>query len=232
MFGKHRKAITFSFDDGNIDDVRLVKLLNKYGLKATFNLCSGKLADGETWDYICKDKTVKTVHHFNFSEYQNLYDGHEVASHTVNHFHLENLTEEAVYNEINLDKIYLKSLYGYEIEGMALPFGTWNECVLEQLKRANIKYCRAGKSTYVFDLPNELPLLNPTCHFMDSKIDELVDTFINDDSDKSMLFYIWGHSYELVTENDWQKFEEVCKKLSGKSDVYYCTNIEAIKNYK
>lgn len=36
------KAVSFSFDDGNIDDIRLVEILNKYGLKATFNLNSGK----------------------------------------------------------------------------------------------------------------------------------------------------------------------------------------------
>ena len=26
------KALTFSFDDGNVDDVRLVEVLNRYGL--------------------------------------------------------------------------------------------------------------------------------------------------------------------------------------------------------
>lgn len=42
---KYKKAITFSFDDGNLDDVRLVEILNKYNLKATFNLNSSMLAD-------------------------------------------------------------------------------------------------------------------------------------------------------------------------------------------
>ena len=43
-----------------------------------------------------------------------------------------------------------------------------------------------------------------------------------------MLFYIWGHSYELVTEKDWQEFEEFCACISGHSDIYYCTNVEAL----
>ena len=30
------KAVTFSFDDGVTQDKRLVEILNKYGLKATF----------------------------------------------------------------------------------------------------------------------------------------------------------------------------------------------------
>ena len=35
-----KKAITFSYDDGVTQDVRLIELLNKYGLKSTFNLNS------------------------------------------------------------------------------------------------------------------------------------------------------------------------------------------------
>ena len=35
-----RKAITFSYDDGVTQDIRLIELMNKYGLKGTFNLNS------------------------------------------------------------------------------------------------------------------------------------------------------------------------------------------------
>ena len=119
---KYRKAITFSFDDGNIDDVRLIEILNKYNLKGTFNLNSSMLADNFVWNY----DNVKDVHHINFSEHPHLYDGHEVASHTVRHPHLENMSCVVINNEIELDRIYLKALYGYEILGMALPFGTYN----------------------------------------------------------------------------------------------------------
>ena len=40
------KALTFSYDDGNIADKRLVSIFNNYGLKATFHLNSGML-DGK-----------------------------------------------------------------------------------------------------------------------------------------------------------------------------------------
>ena len=36
-----KKAVTFSFDDGVLQDVRMINLLNKYNLRATFNLNSG-----------------------------------------------------------------------------------------------------------------------------------------------------------------------------------------------
>ena len=34
------KALTFSYDDGEKQDIRLIQLFNKYGLKGTFNLNS------------------------------------------------------------------------------------------------------------------------------------------------------------------------------------------------
>ena len=51
MFQNKHKAITFSFDDAIVDDIRLVEILNKYGLKATFNLNSGHLTGALCWRY-------------------------------------------------------------------------------------------------------------------------------------------------------------------------------------
>ena len=38
-----KKAVTFSYDDGTTQDIQLIELLNKYDLKATFNLNSERL---------------------------------------------------------------------------------------------------------------------------------------------------------------------------------------------
>ena len=62
------KAITFSFDDGNIDDIRLIELLKKYGLKATFNLNSGGMSESSCWTY----NGIKEVKHLNFLDYPNV----------------------------------------------------------------------------------------------------------------------------------------------------------------
>ena len=43
MFNGKMKALTFSFDDGLMQDIRLVEMFNKYGLKCTFNLNSARL---------------------------------------------------------------------------------------------------------------------------------------------------------------------------------------------
>lgn len=38
-----RKAVTFSYDDGVTQDIRLIEMLNRYNLKCTFNLNSERL---------------------------------------------------------------------------------------------------------------------------------------------------------------------------------------------
>ena len=41
MWNGKKKAITFSFDDGVSQDAALIEILDRYGLKATFNINSG-----------------------------------------------------------------------------------------------------------------------------------------------------------------------------------------------
>ena len=58
-----------SYDDGKLEDRRLVSIFNKYGIKGTFHLNSG----------LEMDTRIPT------SEYQELYKGHEVSCHTLTH---------------------------------------------------------------------------------------------------------------------------------------------------
>lgn len=37
------RAVTLSFDDGYTDDRKMVKILNDYGMRCTFNLNSGNI---------------------------------------------------------------------------------------------------------------------------------------------------------------------------------------------
>lgn len=216
------KALTFSFDDGNVDDVRLVEVLNRYGLKGTFNLNGGKLTHTGSWMYDGR----KDVRQLNYTDHSHLYDGHEVACHSYTHPRLELLDAATLHNELALDKTVLEYLYSVPMRGMALPFGTWNDAVVAEAEANGFLYCRTIQATGKFDLP-EGTLLHPTCHFKDKNINELADAFLATDQDDA-LFYLWGHSYELVTEDDWEAFEDFCRRIAGKDDVWYCTNVDVI----
>ena len=42
--GGKRKALTLSYDDGVEQDIRLIDIMKKHGLKGTFNINSGMYA--------------------------------------------------------------------------------------------------------------------------------------------------------------------------------------------
>jgi hypothetical protein len=54
----------------------------------------------------------------------------------------------------------------------------------------------------------------------------MFDDFIS--SDEEGVFYIWGHSYEFDCLDKWEEFEEFCKYISGRGDVFYGTNSEVL----
>ena len=54
---------------------------------------------------------------------------------------------------------------------------------------------------------------------------ELAERFLNLPYAGTM-FYLWGHSYEFVTNNNWEVIEEFAKKMGGNDSIWYATNIE------
>ena len=55
------KAVTFSYDDGVIYDKKLIEIFNRYGLKGTFNLSSGKFGKGRVNTSLPKVAANKTM---------------------------------------------------------------------------------------------------------------------------------------------------------------------------
>ena len=108
---KKLKGLTFSYDDGVTQDIRLVELLNKYGMKCTFNINSGLLGlDG----YL--DREGKRVDHIKIKpeDVKYIYEGHEVAAHGITHPCLARHTEEKIIEEVEGDRVKLSELCGYD----------------------------------------------------------------------------------------------------------------------
>ena len=231
MWDGKKKAITFSFDDGVTQDIRLIEILNKYHLKATFNLNSSYLGLlGEPWKTDVGDVPRPII---NASQVKEVYAGHEVAVHTLTHPNLTVLSDEAVIWQVTQDQKTLSELCGYPVVGMAYPCGgvNNNERVAAIIKEnTSIRYARTITSTYTFETQKEsLWRFHPTLHFLEPNTEEVVDAFLALETDEPKLLYIWGHSYELdYNESRWVRFEELCKKLSGKADVFYGTNKEVL----
>ena len=230
MFNGKMKALTFSYDDGVTQDKRLVEIFNKYGLKATFNLNFGRLGE-------IRDLTQGgiTFHHnkVNPDEVRSIYEGHEIASHTLTHPRLTTIEEdEKIIRQVEDDRLALSSLAGYEVEGFAYPCGgvNFDHRVSEILRNhTGVKYCRTIIPSYSFEPQKNLYEFNPTVHHVEfDKMLSLAEEFLASTPDTPSLFYIWGHSYEFDIHNNWDRFEEFCKMISGKSDIFYGTNKECL----
>ena len=116
--GGKRKAFNITYDDGVLQDERFVALLNKYGIKGTFNLNSQLMQERFSWTH----PNGMQVTRLSYDQVRHLYDGHEVASHTLTHPYMDFLSDEELYHQMKTDKDNLEALFGREVKGFAVPF--------------------------------------------------------------------------------------------------------------
>ena len=230
MWQGKKKAVTFSFDDGVLQDIDIIAVLNKYGLKGTFNLNSGYLGCPGALD-----RMGEKIPHSKVPAYKvkDIYAGHEVAVHTLTHPNLTTLDEQTIIRQVEEDRKALSTLVGYDVIGMAYPCGGINndDRVAEIIrKNTPIRYARTITSTHDFKTQENLLRFHPSGYLMEwDKVFELVEKFLNEPSDEPRLLYLWGHSYEKDMQEEYLgNFEKICQMLSGKDDIYYGTNKEVL----
>ena len=227
-----RKVLTLSYDDGVVQDIRLIEIMNKYGLKGTFNINSGL--------YVPEDKIREKYYgRMKLSEAKKLYinSGHEVAVHAYTHPFLEKLDSAEVIYEITEDRKSIEQEYGIIARGMAYPFGTYSENVVDILGKCGIAYARTVNSTFHFGFPENWLLLNPTCHHNSEKLMSLAETFVETPNRQynAQMFYLWGHSYEFDNNDNCDVIEKFAEYTGGHDHIWYATNIEIydyVKAYK
>lgn len=212
--GGKRRIVTFSYDDGHTNDERLIALFDKYNVKATFHL------NGVIYLHKNDDELEKV---------RELYKNHEISCHTLNHGRPEFIPSASFAGEVLEDRKILEKIAGYPVLGMSYPNGTYSTDTLNVLKACGIVYSRTTKSTGNFPIPQDFIEWHPTCHHRDALA--LCDKFLKDiDSPWTHpLFYIWGHSHDLKTEENWAYIEKVISTLALNPKIWYATNIEIVR---
>ena len=219
------KALTFSYDDGMLNDVRLIDILDKYNLKCTFNISTGKYSSEDTvyrenwiWNYMRRSHVTEL-----FSS-----SVHEVAVHGCSHVALATLTDDEIEREVLLDRETLEEQFGRIIRGMAYPKGSYDDRVVDVLKKCGIAYSRTINDTESFELPADWLRLGATCHHNNQRLMELAQKFVDmKASEDAQLFYLWGHTYEFYENDNWNVIERFCEFMSGREkEIWYATNIE------
>ncbi len=227
------KAITFSYDDGVTQDIRLIEIFNKYNLKATFNLNSELCGHNNT---LVRNNVEVSHRKNNASDIKHIYQGHEVAVHTLTHPDLTKIEDDnEVLRQVEQDRINLSELVGYEVKGMAYPGGgvNCNEHVVNIIKNNTcIKYARTVNVTHSFEpFEDKYQYRGTLYHHADWDIlFDMGKRFIELKADAPQIMYIWGHAYEFdIFPERWELFEEFCKMISNRDDIFYGTNLEVFE---
>ncbi len=218
------KAVTLSYDDGVQQDIQMIALMKKYGVKGTFNLNSARFItrdhvypEGKVWRAMIDEDVVPTYSDPICS----------VATHSAHHPILTNASEAEIAHELLSDRKTLENLFGKVINGHAIPNGPYDETTIKVGKMCGLKYMRTAKATYSYKYPKTLLPLDPTCSHAYSNLMELTEQFLADTpKEDPFLFYLWGHTYTLEGNNNWYVVEDFMKAVSGKDDIWYATNDE------
>lgn len=220
IFGEGKnKAVTLSFDDGHIQDERLVALFNKYGLKGTFHLNSGLFGNVSS-----PSGRVRLAE----DRIRELYVGHEIACHSTVHTTLTQLPTQEIVSDTLADRANLERICGYPVRGMSYPNGAYDERVMEALRSCGIEYSRTVVPSGGSFLPDEFLAWHPSCHY--SHAMEVAKAFAANYR-KGRLLYIWGHGFEMdeSEEYGWEYTEELCRVLASDAEnTWYATNIEIV----
>lgn len=118
------KVIAFTFDDGpsksNTD--RILDILKKYGVHATFFM------QGQNASYY--PEVVKRIYN----------EGHELGNHTWDHQNLKNLSEAEIAEEVNSAADTIQSITGARPPVVRPPYGGYNDTVKAVVKEPLIRW--------------------------------------------------------------------------------------------
>lgn len=219
------KYLIVSFDDNTVYDRKAVELLNKYKIKGTFFINSGTLNNP---GFLTKE------------ELDELFVGHEVASHTVNHQNLKELTHQGIKYQILEDIDILQSYSKQKVKGLAYPFGEVNKKVKDMAIECEVTYARTIKGSKSFDRPKDFLKWDPTMHFTglawDANDDERLqkgykftldklEEFLDDYNGE--VFHVWMHSWEFKDNKDrWDMLERFFRLVSNEDEIESVTCLE------
>ena len=225
--GGKQRALTLSYDDGVQQDIRMIDILDKYGIKCTFNINGysfeedeRSFPEGQVHRRMARREAIDV-----FS--RAIANGHEVATHGYSHPFLDKLPSDLATYEIIEDRKRLEEMLGAVIKGHAYPFGATSDQVVEILRSCGIFYARTTVSTGRFDVPADWLRMPATCHHNAPSLMQLADNFLAQDRyQHPKLFYLWGHTYEFDMDNNWEVIEKFAEYIGNRDDVWYANNMQ------
>ena len=222
-----RKAFNITYDDGVMQDLRFVELMNRYGLKGTFNLNSELMRTGFAWTH----PNGMEVKRLPVDTARWLYRGHEVASHTQTHPYMQDLSEQEVMDQLGRDKADLEEMLDVGVAGFAVPFDYYSSMIADCAKQCGFEYARMSEFSRSYEPCGDYWFWKTGFYHIEPGLTEYVDGFFETDIELAVC-QIVGHSYDLDAEGLWGTMETILKRVSAAEDVWSCTNLELVRYLK
>lgn len=194
-----------SWDDGDVKDGQLARLLKKYNLPAIF--------------YI---PNIHGLHPSGVVELSEM--GFEIGGHTVTHPQdMKLLSVEEIEHEVFENKKYLQDLIGKEITKFCYPRGRYDDRVIEVLKKAGYESARTTEilKTSVSDPyrePATIHVYQRKEYGMDNWFDVAVQAVQSESCSKG-FFHIWGHSWEIDRDDNWENLEKFFEFITNNFEI-------------
>lgn len=204
------------WDDGVEDDIHLCEILRAAGARATFNLNPGShlTTRSNPWRY--RDR--KDVIHLARGELLSTYAGFTIANHSVSHPWPTRIPLEDWRREVSDGRKQLQDIFGQEIAGFAYPFGDTNRETAEVVREAGHDYARLCTNETPCFPPADPMFFASDSHHSDP---DFWKRYERAKAAGSQVFYFWGHSYEFVTEDDWNVFANKLALFNADPDAVW-----------
>lgn len=229
-----------SWDDTDNLDLRMMKLLDKYDLKGTFFVIT---------DYIDKKITLNSIKDISIN--------HEIGAHTVNHVTLTDVEDRVAYTEMFQSKKILEKHLDKKINSFAYPKGKYNKTHIKLAEEIGYESARTTKSFYINkpknryemhstlwtyphafkDVLSQIRLYKISINFMFNPFiikqwDLLGKKIFDLMENKSGVYHIFGHSWQIEEKKSWDKLENLFDYISSSNKIECLTIEDYIKKIK
>jgi len=213
------------WDDAILNDLRLIKILKKYKVKATFAVDAGDLTDQrQTNAWIVEGTPFGKV---SIDDIKNNYSEFEIASHGLTHKALPGLSAAEMKREVVNSKQLLESWLGRPIKGFVYPGCPYDDAAKEAVRAAGYLWARTCENT-----PDFYPVADPMA--MRTTVGFNAQNFwqeFNRIKAKGGVFIFWGHTF-FRTEAEWSDIEAKIARLSQDPSVVWVNTSDLFEQLK
>jgi peptidoglycan/xylan/chitin deacetylase (PgdA/CDA1 family) len=243
--GNHAASlVTTSWDDGHPLDLRIADLLERYGLTGTF--------------YIPRNVGWPTM---TAGEIRELGSRFEVGAHTLDHIALNRAPDDEALRQLSGSREWIEEVTGKPCRIFCFPGGQYRREQLPLVRGAGYLAartvellstdlpCRAGglvlipttvqayphsPLAYTRNALKRLSLVNlfrTRAFFSWRNWCELGLALLERTLGQGGVFHLWGHSWEIEQEHQWDPLEELLAMIAANKDKVTCLTNSELASY-